>query len=154
MGNKVSTEATIPIHNISIPCSTEPDEENNTTYSVSIDRTDLSDVPAEINTNFNELKVAINNFLLLNNINQKNKVILNDLKNKLENQNTNIKSIKEDKQKIITNIDFIKEQIDKKNQEKHTLIVVNIILFILLLIIIAIIVMNYQNLRLKLYSFL
>jgi hypothetical protein len=98
---------------------------------------------------YDTLEQTIKNYLLYNNSHNKNNIILADLQKKIKLQQDELKSTNENKEKLKTYIEFIKNDIIKKDKEKIILII-SIVILIISIIIATIILLKLNNIDLVL----
>jgi hypothetical protein len=90
-----------------------------------------------ISNNLEKIKASMDMYLLYDNYNLKNNVIIKDLKKKLQNQNAEVKTDDEQIDKLKFNINNLKENIETNKSIKLYLLIV-IILALLLIIIFSV----------------
>jgi hypothetical protein len=97
----------------------------------------MSDADQTISNNLEKIKASMDMYLLYDNYNLKNTVIIKDLEKKLLNQNADVKTDSEQIDKLKFNINNLKENIETNTNIKLYLLIV-IILALLLIIIFSV----------------
>ena len=86
----------------------------------------------------NNLEASLKTYILFNNYENKNEVIIKDLNKKLINQDKEVKDLAEDKDKIKTLILFNKNKLNRSKTKQTVFLVLNIVLLIAIIIIVFI----------------
>jgi ABC-type antimicrobial peptide transport system permease subunit len=86
----------------------------------------------------NNLEASLKTYILFNNYENKNEVIIKDLNKKLINQDKEVKDLAEDKDKIKTLILFNKNKLNRSKRKQTIFLVLNIVLLIAIIIIVFI----------------
>ena len=92
---------------------------------------------SKLSNNLEKIKASMDMYLLYDNYNLKNNVIIKDLEKKIRNQNGDVKTDEEKIYKLKFNINNLKENIEKNKNIKLYLLIV-IILTLLLIIIVSV----------------
>ena len=92
-----------------------------------------------------ELKTSMELYLLYDNYNVKNSVIIKDLTKKYENQMKELKNQNEKNDLLSHNINILKTKITKNNNTNTTLLVFIIIFVILIILLGVLIYLKYKN---------
>ena len=86
----------------------------------------------------NNLEASLKTYILFNNYENKNEVIIKDLNKKLINQDKEVKDLAEDKDRIKTLILFNKNKLNRSKTKQTVFLVLNIVLLIAIIIIVFI----------------
>jgi hypothetical protein len=86
----------------------------------------------------NNLEASLKTYILFNNYENKNEVIITDLNKKLINQDKEVKDLAEDKDRIKTLILFNKNKLNRSKRKQTVFLVLNIVLLIAIIIIVFI----------------
>ena len=97
----------------------------------------------DIIPNYEALKTNLKLYLLYDNYNNKNSVIIKDLNKKLKNQTNELKLKHEDYDKIQFDLEIIKEKNNKINEVKKQL-TITIFVFLILIVINILLIINFQ----------
>ena len=97
----------------------------------------------DISSNYDALKTNLKLYLLYDNYNNKNSVIITDLNKKLKNQTNELKLKHEDYDKIQFDLEIIKDKNNKINEMK-TELSITIIVFLVLIVINILLIINFQ----------
>jgi hypothetical protein len=104
----------------------------------------LSPENIDISTNLEKIKASMDMYLLYDNYNLKNNVIIKDLKKKLQNQNAEVKTDDEQIDKLKFNINNLKENIETNKSIKLYLLIVIILALLLIIIFSVLLYFKYK----------
>lgn len=105
---------------------------------------EINVIEEHFNTQLDKLKAYINMYFLYDGYDNKNSVILKDLEKKFTNQKKELKLLFEKKDKLRSDLDYSKENLDSK-KKKNKLIIANI--FVLVVISLVLLILIIKNLR-------
>ena len=105
---------------------------------------EINVIEEHFNTQLDKLKAYINMYFLYDGYDNKNSVILKDLEKKFTNQKKELKLLFEKRDKLRSDLDYSKENLDSK-KKKNKLIIANILVLVVISLVLLILII--KNLR-------